>query len=77
MPLLCVRWWSVLSARLGESADSHEDFRDLIPGGIVHDSGLGKIEDSLEHSHGFGGSGAVDAVGGDPGDGGVVLGNAV
>ena len=68
---------SFLSARFGKSADPHENLRDLIPGGIVHDSGLGKIEDPLEHPHGFSSAGAVDAVSGDSGDGGIVLGNAV
>ena len=34
-------------------------------------------KDFLEHSHGLGGAGAVDAVCGDLRDGGIVLGDAV
>lgn len=61
------------SSRLSDSAYAHIDFRDLIPGWIIHDTGLGKVEHALEYAHGVGGAGAVDAVRGDPGDGGIIL----
>ena len=69
--------WSRGLPRLCDSAHAHIDFRDLIPGRIVHNTRLRKVKDPLEGAHGIGGIVPVDAVGGDSGDGGVVLGDAV
>lgn len=65
------------SPRLRDPAHTHIDLRNLIPGRIIHDPGLGKIEDTLENPDCLGGAGAVDAVRRDPGDGWVVLGDTV
>lgn len=65
------------SARLCDPADPHIDFRDLIPGRIVHDTGLGKIKNTLEGAHRIGGSGTVDPVCGNTRDGRIILGDAV
>ncbi len=40
----------------------HINMRDLIPGGKIHDAGLGQAEDGLEFPHRRGGSRSVNAI---------------
>lgn len=61
------------SSRLCDPAHAHIDLRDLIPGRIVHNTGLRQIEYTLEHAHGVRRTGSVDAVRRDSGDGWIVL----
>lgn len=65
------------SPRFCNPAHAHINLRNLIPGRIVHNSRLGQIKDSLEGTHGICGVLPVDTVRGNPGDGRVVLGDAV
>lgn len=66
-----------VSPRLRYPAHAHIDFRNLIPGRVVHDPVRRQIKDALEDPDRLGGAGTVDAVGGDPRDGGIILGDAV
>ncbi len=63
--------------RFGNTADRYIDFGNLIPGRIVYNAGLGQIEDTLEGTDGIGSGRAVDAIGSNPGNSRVVLGNPV
>ena len=47
------------SPRLRNPAHAHVDFRNLIPGRVVHDPGLGEVEDPLENPDRLGGAAAV------------------
>lgn len=49
------------SPRLRNPAHAYIDFRDLIPGWIVHDTRLGQVKDPLEGAHGVCGAAPVDA----------------
>lgn len=66
-----------VSPRLGNPAHAHINFRYLIPCRVVHDPVWRKIKDALEDPDRLGCAGAVDAVSGDAGNGGVILGDAV
>ena len=66
-----------LRSRLRYSGNSHIDFRNLVPGGIVRHSGPGQIENALEGADRIRGGGAVYAVRRYGGDGRIVAGNAV
>ena len=66
-----------ISARFGNPRHAHVNIGDFIPCGIVGDAGLGQIENSLEGAHCLRGSGTIDAVRGDGGDGGIISGDAV
>ncbi len=66
-----------VSPRLRYPAHAHIDFRNLIPGRVVDDSGLGEIKDALEYPDSLGGARTIDAVRGDAGNGGIILGDAV
>lgn len=59
--------------RLCDPAYAHVDFGDFIPGRIIHDTGLRKVEYALEHAHGIGGTGTEDAVCRDFGDSRIIL----
>ena len=65
------------SPRLGNPAHAHINFRNFIPGRIIHDHVWREIKDALENPDRLGCAGAVDAVCGDAGNGGVILGDAV
>lgn len=65
------------SAGFGDAAYAYVDVGDAVPGGVIYNSGLGKVEDSLESFYCFGGGRSVDSICGDGGNRRVVLGYAV
>lgn len=69
--------WGSLLTGFSDTADTYIDFGNFIPGRIVYDTGLGKVENTLEGTDGIGSGRAIDAVGGDFGDSRVILGNPV
>ncbi len=66
-----------ISPWLRNPADAHIDFRNLVPGGIVHNTGLGQVKDSLKGTHGIGRVGTINTIGGDSWNRRVVLGDTV
>ena len=66
-----------LRAGLGDAADADEDLGNFIPGGIVDDTRLPKVKDTLKGADGIGGGRAVDPVCCDLWNGGIVLGDPV
>lgn len=63
--------------RLSDSRYPNVNIRKLEPGGVIGDTGLGKIENPLKYSYSFRSSRPVNAVSGDSGECGVIAGNAV
>ena len=64
-------------SRLRDPGDAYVNFRDFVPGGIIRYAGLGQVKNTLEDADCIGGPGAIDAVCGYGGNGGVVPGDAV
>lgn len=65
------------SVWFGNLSDSHINFRNFIPCGIVYDPGLRQVENSLENPHGISSLLPVDSVCGDHRNGRIIFGNPV
>lgn len=63
--------------RFGNSGYAHIDFRNFIPGGIIHNTGCGQSEYPLEGAYRIGSAASEDTVLCNPGDGGIILCDAV
>ncbi len=65
------------SVRLGDSGNTYIDIGHFVPGGVIRDTCLGKIENALKGTDCLFGAGTVDTVCRDGRDGRVIAGDTV